>query len=191
MFKNHPTMPGWSRIESGCEVTAPQVDKKHFLWKVLFPSASLQVRECKNGLEQREREREGELDVEIKAPWHKAHKCSSLLLGSGRCAGLVTLATGNGVEHLIGETTCERVCVSHVGEGKWKNRSILYLHQEKAGSFFLCPPFWSSGLPHTINKKLLSLMSQTVLCVGKSFRAISPASAAATRPFWLFQPFLH
>ncbi|KAF0044897.1 hypothetical protein F2P81_001426 [Scophthalmus maximus] len=40
------------------------------------------VRECKNGLEQREREREGELDVEIKAPWHKAHKCSSLLLGS-------------------------------------------------------------------------------------------------------------
>lgn len=55
-------------------------------------------------------------------------KCFSLLLGSGRCAGLVTLATGNGAEHLIGACACE--CVSHAGGGQdvqMENRCILYL----------------------------------------------------------------
>lgn len=48
-------------------------------------------------------------------------KCFSLLLGSCRCAGLVTLATGSGAEHLIGLRVCKRV--SRTGEVKvfkWK-----------------------------------------------------------------------
>lgn len=48
-------------------------------------------------------------------------KCFSLLLGSYRCAGLVTLATGSGAEHLIGLRVCK--CVSRTGEVKvfkWK-----------------------------------------------------------------------
>lgn len=60
-------------------------------------------------------------------------KCFSLLLGSSRCAGLVTLVTGNGAEHLIGVCACERV--SHAEEDVQIEKSIHSLladaHLEK------------------------------------------------------------
>lgn len=58
----------------------------------------------------------------------KKIKCFSLLLGSCRCAGLVTLATGNGAEHLIGVCACE--CVSHAGGGHGAQKENWFLNSE-------------------------------------------------------------
>lgn len=108
----------------------------------------------KNGLEQREkRVSQTERSMpECNTKSKKKIKCFSLLLGSRSCAGLVTLATGSGAEHLIGLRVYKCVCHTQ-GRSKCSNgKSIRSLLTDKGKADFVfsekavLSSFWAVSL---------------------------------------------
>lgn len=80
-----------------------------------------------NGLEQRQK-RGSQTERSMATAVQRARKkikCFSLLLGGSRCAGLVTLATGNRAEHLIG--ACVSVTCRGGQDVQMENQYILHL----------------------------------------------------------------
>lgn len=172
-------------------------EREHYLWRfenraALFLSTSL----CGYGKRKMDwsGEREESARQRDQCPTAaqragKKIKCFSLLLGSSRCAGLVTLATGNGAEHLIGVCHMQ----GEVKMFKWKINALLAnAHLEKRLILFRIKAVLSSFYSH--NKPLFrgkafypdesdGFVSRSQCEARSGLPAISPVVAAATQPF--------
>lgn len=142
--QNNPTMPGRSRIvhflspspflESSFEVTAPRFERERALPLEISENRPLYFclplcgygRGKWTGAEREESQPDREINARLQHKEQRKIKCFSLLLGSWRCAGLVTLATGNGAEHLIGVCACECVCVTCRGRSRCSNGESMH-----------------------------------------------------------------